>query len=176
MRIDSPEKSPRVDRMSIKYMQQGHRVLIRGLEAEKLAAAGVHLGLESFGENMRAITTFLLHINTSESSSFFDKGHQTVESRVQFLVGVMELTQQVKNHKATLGHSRPNQPKFNKEDHNEDSHRRGLQSLSNGNDVPYQQTLRQVTCEGSPVPVQPPKQTLKHPGYIRNESGGLFTS
>lgn len=88
----------------------------------------------------------------------------------------MELTQQVKNYSATLRNSKPSGPSLKKEDKSELTHTQALQSLSNGQNVPYQNTLRVVTVEGSPVPVMPPKQTLKHPGYIRNESGGLFTS
>lgn len=42
--------------------------------------------------------------------------------------------------------------------------------------VPYQATLRTVTHDGSPAPLLPPRTTRKHPGYIRNEMGGLFTS
>ncbi|KAJ9522799.1 hypothetical protein QJQ45_019787, partial [Haematococcus lacustris] len=45
-----------------------------------------------------------------------------------------------------------------------------------GVSVDYQSTLRVVTVEGDRAPRLPPRVTQKPPGYIRNESGGLFTS
>lgn len=68
------------------------------------------------------------------------------------------------------------QPGFVAQDMTEYEHHRALQALSNKLDVPYDATLRQVLLEGSRSPILPPKQTRKHPGYIRNESGGLFTT
>ncbi|PNH05703.1 hypothetical protein TSOC_008005 [Tetrabaena socialis] len=82
---------------------------------------------------------------------------------------------QVRNFGATLKNTRPT-PSTKAEDKPEGQHIRALQSLSNGVDVPYEETLRNVVHEGSRMPKLPPRQTQKHPGYIRNESGGFFTS
>jgi hypothetical protein len=51
-----------------------------------------------------------------------------------------------------------------------------LQRLSNGEAVPYHETLRVVQHEGSRAPRVMSATTRKPPGYIRNESGGMFTS
>jgi hypothetical protein len=56
------------------------------------------------------------------------------------------------------------------------SHHKGLQRLSNGEHVPYKETLRVVQHEGSRAPRVMSATTRKPPGYIRNESGGMFTS
>lgn len=56
------------------------------------------------------------------------------------------------------------------------SHRQGLQRLSNGEPVPYHATLRVVQHEGSRAPRAMSATTRKPPGYIRNESGGMFSS
>jgi hypothetical protein len=56
------------------------------------------------------------------------------------------------------------------------SHRQGLQRLSNGEHVPYYATLRVVQHEGSRAPRVMSATTRKPPGYIRNESGGMFSS
>jgi hypothetical protein len=56
------------------------------------------------------------------------------------------------------------------------SHHKGLQQLSNGEPVPYHVTLRVVQHEGSRIPRVLSATTRKPPGYIRNESGGMFTS
>lgn len=88
----------------------------------------------------------------------------------------MELSQQVKNFKATLRHTSLKQPTFRAEDGPVTEHTRALQQLSNGRPVLYQETLRCVNHEGSKQPKLPPRVTQKHPGYIRNESGGVFTS
>lgn len=55
-------------------------------------------------------------------------------------------------------------------------HTHALQALSDGHAVPYSQTLRIVTHEGDGHPIMEPMETRKHPGYIRNELGGTFTS
>jgi len=55
-------------------------------------------------------------------------------------------------------------------------HHQGLQRLSNGEAVPYSETLRIVQHEGSRAPRVMSATTRKPPGYIRNESGGMFTS
>lgn len=55
-------------------------------------------------------------------------------------------------------------------------HRANLQAFTNGADVPYPASLRVVTHDGDRVPMQEEQQTRKHPGYIRNEFGGFFTS
>lgn len=89
----------------------------------------------------------------------------------------MELTQQVKNFYSTLSHSNRKKPTFKAEDKHEGQHCRALQALTNGvMEVPYEATLRAVQHEGGRAPKLPPRQTQKHPGYIRNESGGFFTS
>lgn len=59
---------------------------------------------------------------------------------------------------------------------NPNTHRYAMQALSNGKCVPYEHTLRIVTHEGDGHPVQESMETRKHPGYIRNELGGTFTS
>jgi hypothetical protein len=56
------------------------------------------------------------------------------------------------------------------------SHAMQLQRLANGDPVPYQDTLRVVTHEGGRAPRAGSATTRKPPGYIRNESGGMFTS
>jgi hypothetical protein len=56
------------------------------------------------------------------------------------------------------------------------SHHKGLQQLSNGEPVPYHVTLRVVQHEGCRIPRVLSATTRKPPGYIRNESGGMFTS
>eukprot|EP00197_Chlamydomonas_leiostraca_P002390 CAMPEP_0202859212 /NCGR_PEP_ID=MMETSP1391-20130828/1430_1 /ASSEMBLY_ACC=CAM_ASM_000867 /TAXON_ID=1034604 /ORGANISM="Chlamydomonas leiostraca, Strain SAG 11-49" /LENGTH=89 /DNA_ID=CAMNT_0049538229 /DNA_START=119 /DNA_END=388 /DNA_ORIENTATION=+ len=89
----------------------------------------------------------------------------------------MELTQQVKNFEATIRHSQKTRPTLKKEDKSLFTHEKALQALANGVDaVPYQATMRVVAHDGSRAPKLPPRTTRKHPGYIRNESGGLFTS
>jgi hypothetical protein len=60
--------------------------------------------------------------------------------------------------------------------HDFSSHHKGLQRLSNGEAVPYHETLRVVQHEGSRAPRVMSATTRKPPGYIRNESGGMFTS
>ncbi len=56
-------------------------------------------------------------------------------------------------------------------------HVQSLQDLSNGSEqVPYQATLRVVSHDGSKAPRQVYKQNQKHPGYSRNDLGGVFTS
>lgn len=55
-------------------------------------------------------------------------------------------------------------------------HHHGLQQLSNGEPVAYSATLRIVQHEGSKAPRVMSATTRKPPGYIRNESGGMFTS
>ncbi|PNW83899.1 hypothetical protein CHLRE_04g216203v5 [Chlamydomonas reinhardtii] len=87
----------------------------------------------------------------------------------------MDLKQQVKNYTMTIRNTRP--PTMIKEqDKSEFSHFRALQVLANGDEVPYEATLRNVIHDGARQPKLPPRQTQKHPGYIRNESGGFFTS
>lgn len=56
------------------------------------------------------------------------------------------------------------------------SHHAALQQLSNGEPVPYSATLLVVKHEGSRAPRVLSAGTRKPPGYIRNESGGMFTS
>lgn len=55
-------------------------------------------------------------------------------------------------------------------------HVQSLQELSNGSEVAYQDTLRVVSHDGSKAPRQIYKQNKKHPGYSRNDLGGMFTS
>jgi hypothetical protein len=57
-----------------------------------------------------------------------------------------------------------------------DSHSHVLQALSNGLRVPYAASLRVVQHKGSRAPRAQSATTRKPPGYIRNESGGMFTS
>ena len=57
-----------------------------------------------------------------------------------------------------------------------DLHVQSLQQLSNGAAVPYQETLRVVSHEGSRAPRQVYKQSQKHPSCSRNDLGGMFTS
>jgi hypothetical protein len=68
------------------------------------------------------------------------------------------------------------QPELKSEDKPENVHAKALQYLSNGYNVPYSDTLRLVTVEGSREPLLAARQSQKQPGYIRNESGGVFTS
>ncbi|GLC52519.1 hypothetical protein PLESTB_000638700 [Pleodorina starrii] len=87
----------------------------------------------------------------------------------------MDLRSQVRNYGMTITNMKK-PPVVKAEDKSEPQHIRALQGLSNGAEVPYDATLRTVTHEGSRTPKLPPRQTQKHPGYIRNESGGFFTS
>jgi len=88
----------------------------------------------------------------------------------------MEHMQQVKNYHATLTHSLRTQPQLKAEDKDVYTHEKALQALANGVDVPYQATLRLVENNGARGPRLPKTATRKQPGFIRNESGGLFTS
>ncbi|KAF5832670.1 flagellar associated protein [Dunaliella salina] len=88
----------------------------------------------------------------------------------------MELTQQVKNYEMTTTFSKKNKPSLKKEDKDPLTHEKALQALANGANVPYQATMRTVVHEGNRGPRLPPRVTQKHTGYIRNESGGAFTS
>lgn len=56
------------------------------------------------------------------------------------------------------------------------SHALSLQALANGVPVPYQDTLRVVSHEGGRALRAGSATTRKPPGYIRNESGGMFAS
>jgi len=87
-----------------------------------------------------------------------------------------DLMQQVKNCELTMRYSQPVKPNFKGSSASEQQHHRSLQALANGLDVPYQTTLRNVQHDGGRAPLLPPRVTQKHPGYIRNESGGVFTS
>ena len=51
-----------------------------------------------------------------------------------------------------------------------------LQALSNGQPVPYPASLRVVVHGGDRAPLQEEQTKRRPPGYIRNESGGFFTS
>ena len=53
---------------------------------------------------------------------------------------------------------------------------RALQTLSNGENPPYDNTLRIVEHSGSRASHTEAYKTRKHPGYIRNQFGGYFTS
>lgn len=88
----------------------------------------------------------------------------------------MELTQQIKNFEATLRHAQKTKPSLKAEDKSLYTHEKALQALANGADVPYEATMRTVVHDGARAPKLPPRTTRKHPGYIRNETGGLFTS
>mmetsp|Transcript_19347 Transcript_19347/g.23106 ORF Transcript_19347/g.23106 Transcript_19347/m.23106 type:complete len:93 (-) Transcript_19347:481-759(-) len=92
----------------------------------------------------------------------------------------MELFQQVKNsHTTALMASssyKVNQQLGKTATSTPPEHVNALQKLSNGQTVAYANTLRIVTHEGDRAPVQEPTETRKHPGYIRNELGGTFTS
>lgn len=55
-------------------------------------------------------------------------------------------------------------------------HINALQALSNGQPVPYPASLRVVTHAGDRAPLQEEQTKRRPPGYIRNESGGFFTS
>jgi len=55
-------------------------------------------------------------------------------------------------------------------------HQMALQALSNGQNPPYEATLRVVMVPGSKEPVVEKSVSRKPPGYIRNEYGGFFTS
>lgn len=87
-----------------------------------------------------------------------------------------DLTQQVKNFTATLQHKKTTVPHFVGESETVQAHRSALQALSNDKVVSYADTLRIVECEGSRSPKLAARVTLKHPGFIRNESGGCFTT
>jgi len=101
---------------------------------------------------------------------------KSTSTSVSHWSSAMDLTQQVKNYQATLRHSQRQQPTFKEQDKTETDHGKALQALANGIDVKYQSTLRVVQHEGSRGPHLPPKQTQKHPGFIRNELGGTFTA
>ena len=55
-------------------------------------------------------------------------------------------------------------------------HIEALQALSNGQPVPYPASLRVVVHGGDRAPLQEEQTKRRPPGYIRNESGGFFTS
>mmetsp|Transcript_59064 Transcript_59064/g.188633 ORF Transcript_59064/g.188633 Transcript_59064/m.188633 type:complete len:88 (-) Transcript_59064:101-364(-) len=87
----------------------------------------------------------------------------------------MDLTQQVKNSLATIAMSKPSK-KGGLISQAPPSHRGALQQLSNQRPVAYSSTLLKVEHFEHTGPVQEEQQTRKHPGYIRNEFGGFFTS
>ena len=55
-------------------------------------------------------------------------------------------------------------------------HAAALQAMSNGHAVPYPASLRIVVHEGDRAPQGEAKEEKKAPGFVRNESGGFFTS
>jgi hypothetical protein len=55
-------------------------------------------------------------------------------------------------------------------------HAAALQAMSNGHAVPYPASLRVVVHEGDRAPQGEAKEEKKAPGFVRNESGGFFTS
>ena len=71
---------------------------------------------------------------------------------------------QIKNFKATVEHTKVFQPALKTQDKDVISHQKALQALSNGDDVPYQASLRVVGNEGNRAPMLPPQVTMKHPG------------
>ncbi|EFJ42355.1 hypothetical protein VOLCADRAFT_107296 [Volvox carteri f. nagariensis] len=77
----------------------------------------------------------------------------------------MDLRAQVRNYNMTLSNNKT-PPPIKTEGKTENQHVKSLQSLSNGNEVPYDATLRTVIHEGSRTPKLPPRQTQKHP-YLR---------
>jgi hypothetical protein len=85
---------------------------------------------------------------------------------------------QVRNYTMTINNTKK-PPVVKEEDKSEGQHQRALQGLSNGGEVPYEATLRQVTHEGSRTPKLPPRQTQKHPvragrmGQCTSEHGWL---
>ncbi|WZN65164.1 hypothetical protein HKI87_11g67210 [Chloropicon roscoffensis] len=88
----------------------------------------------------------------------------------------MDLHQQVKNSLATLENAKVKKRQFQAENLNEPQHRHAMQGLSDGTFTSYQQTLRIVEHSGDRASWSEKLQTRKHPGYIRNEFGGFFTS
>ena len=85
--------------------------------------------------------------------------------------------QQVKNHMVTVQNSKAPPEHWEiykpKETY---GHVRALQTLSNGENPPYDNTLRIVEHSGSRASHTEAYKTRKHPGYIRNQFGGYFTS
>mmetsp|Transcript_73369 Transcript_73369/g.148460 ORF Transcript_73369/g.148460 Transcript_73369/m.148460 type:complete len:90 (+) Transcript_73369:103-372(+) len=89
----------------------------------------------------------------------------------------MDLTDQVRNHYATVRHTKPTVPELKTENKNQDAHARALQYLSNGVEgIPYSETLRIVEVAGDKQPLMAARVTQKHPGYTRNQIGAPFTS
>ncbi|KAG1673220.1 hypothetical protein FOA52_013100 [Chlamydomonas sp. UWO 241] len=88
----------------------------------------------------------------------------------------MDLTDQVRNHAATVRLSKPTRPEFKAEDKPESAHTRALQLLSNGVDTPNAATLRVVECQGDRQPLMAARTTQRQPGYTRNLIGAPFTS
>lgn len=90
----------------------------------------------------------------------------------------MELTQQVKNYYYGVEQLRSTivKPPYKATTQSEASHHAALQKLSDCNEVPYSATLRVVVHQTNNSPKQPYSKTRKPPGYIRNESGGFFSS
>ncbi|WIA07920.1 hypothetical protein OEZ85_007398 [Tetradesmus obliquus] len=88
----------------------------------------------------------------------------------------MDLQQQVNNFEATIRQLTHKQVVPGKADKKPDSHEHALQAYSNGQAVPYSYTLRVVQHEGARATRVQSAKTQKPPGYIRNESGGMFTS
>ena len=88
----------------------------------------------------------------------------------------MDLHQQVKNSLATLENARVTHKKYVQQSVDETFHRTAMQSMSDGSFTPYQTTLRIIEHSGDRASWSEKLQTRKHPGYIRNEFGGFFTS
>uniref|UniRef100_A0A061S7P1 Uncharacterized protein n=1 Tax=Tetraselmis sp. GSL018 TaxID=582737 RepID=A0A061S7P1_9CHLO len=88
----------------------------------------------------------------------------------------MDLTQQVKNSYATETFASTKKKPFKGQSKPAREHQDSLQALANGNNPPYEATLRMVKHEGSKAPFRVPQPTRKPSCYCRNENGGYFTS
>ncbi|KAL3135352.1 hypothetical protein ABBQ32_007542 [Trebouxia sp. C0010 RCD-2024] len=88
----------------------------------------------------------------------------------------MDLKQQVKNSYATERYMKPTKPVAGQQTCTMPEHRQALQRLSNGQRIPYDDTLRIVNHHCTKFPRQDFTPQHKAPGYIRNQLGGFFTS
>ena len=110
--------------------------------------------------------------------------HATCGSRVNLAVRTLSVVAnggpshtQVKNFEASQRQAMHRSVQLGKSSATSRTHASALQALANGEpDVPYAATLRMVTHEGGRSPFVAPNKTQTPPGFVRNASGGMFTS
>ena len=91
--------------------------------------------------------------------------------------GGMDTIQQIKNARMNAeAHARGRAKGAGSSNMTVQQHAAALQAMSNGHAVPYPATLRVVVHEGDRAPQGEAKEEKKAPGFVRNESGGFFTS